>query len=215
MNAIGSNTPSLTQGKKKESVLKPSGQKKRKEAKRLRIDSSLIFSALPFQNFDTSRASDNSVRMSADFYNKIFSEEEPEGALIKIANFVYRAFRAEHLQNTQIEISTGLYNDIENSFNRRLSGNEVFLSRFETCQIGNISTLRLKVFPYGELNCLSSRRDPKTILVESLSNIVESHFKDVVLSLGQKLYLNHPVVGSLYVIVDKWGFEGYTNSFLQ
>jgi SpoVK/Ycf46/Vps4 family AAA+-type ATPase len=156
------------------------------------------------------RQSLNQVFLSPKIFDKLFRNRLMSNYYVQIANRVFRASKDQSLSNWKVLMPESAYHQVLDSVNSSDKGEETIVRPFEPKlhQIAEMKKMRFRVYQGGQLNKLKENGQKPSILEKSLDKLVRQQCGKQYLVLGQELFINHPVVGPLKVVVDRWDYEG-------
>jgi SpoVK/Ycf46/Vps4 family AAA+-type ATPase len=197
---------SSTQGqKRKESWENP-------DAKRQTVDPTSRVRVGVTYHYEHDRAKYNAVFMSQALFKKVFGENESEGSLLKVSNFVYRAYIDTTLSGKNIDVNHVCFSDLKPTLEKVQGGFSTWICPFNATveYPGIIKTMHLKVHSAGQLNSLSINFEKRLLLQSQLESLIRDEIGFNIFSLGQFLFLKHPIYGPLKVEVRHWELFGYS-----
>ena len=155
---------------------------------------------------DYKRSERNYVALAPNLYHSLFGENAVDGGYLKVENLIIRAYRDFQLSDSQMDVNLVCYNQIEESAHIVNDSVKIWVSQADLSEDSckPIAKMCLQVYPCGTLNILGDGSNANAVLCSSLEKIMNKNFNSEILKLDQELFINHPTVGPLKVVVKKW-----------
>ena len=154
-----------------------------------------------YYHSDYGRASANCAYLSTRLYNKLFGRQGENGQHVKIANLIFRALRDPMLANDNIvDVNFVAHGDIKG----HLFDSTIWVDPVDIQQqkLVRIKQANFVVSACGNLNGIPDAKN--TVLASTLETMVRDRFSQEALTLNQSLFIMHPTVGPLKVVLDSW-----------
>ena len=153
----------------------------------------------------------SSARVSPALFKELFSAQDTGLKYIKIANTVCQCFMDTSMQQPKtIDLDQLTYEEVNEELCKEGTTTSSWVTSFKPQRENTalLSKVKLKIFPWGELNGVGGRNEKKSILSSAIEAEIRFKMNGQVLRLGQKFFVNHSVLGPLSVIVENWGMDG-------
>jgi SpoVK/Ycf46/Vps4 family AAA+-type ATPase len=216
MSVLSLNNPkaaksAITESKKRGRAEESEKEQKRKATSDKMEECSRSLSTLTFHS-DYVRASRNLVYLAPDIFEKVFGKDAQNGSYLKVANLVFRAVRDVSLFPWQCDLSFITHEQISKDIISYRAENKLWLTRFIswTDELAKINTVHFRVSPFGHLNTLGTQKTQISVLKSSLEQLIRETFSHDVLTLRQSLFVLHPIVGPLKIVVQKWTHDDFS-----
>lgn len=157
----------------------------------------------------------SSARVSPALYKDLYPLHDTGPKYIKIANTVCQCFADSSMQQPRaVDLDQLTYDGIKEELYDDGSAISSWIQAYHPQSeiTARLSRVKLRVYPWGELNGVGGRNDKKSALSSAIRGEIHAKMRGQVLRLGQRFFVNHSVLGPLSVHVDKWGMEGIAKS---
>ncbi|CRX39431.1 AAA family ATPase [Estrella lausannensis] len=157
----------------------------------------------------------SSARVSPALFKELFSSQDTEVKYIKIANTVCQCFMDVCMQQPRtIDLDQLTFDEINEELYKEGTAASSWITPFKPDResAALLSKVKLKIFPWGELNGVGGKNEKKSILSSAIEAEIRFKMNAQVLRLGQKFFVNHSVLGPLSVVVENWDMDGVSKS---
>ncbi len=156
------------------------------------------------------RSAKNRVFLSPQLFSNLFQDQVKTNYFVSVANRVFRASKDPTLDNCKAMFSDIVYRQIVDALIDNKNGEETVIRPFDPTKhaVADIKRVRFTVLQGGVLNTMKKGDRKPAILEGSLEKLVRQQCGEQLLVKDQELFVLHPVVGPLKIVVEKWDYEG-------
>ena len=151
----------------------------------------------------------NAVYLSPTLFDKLLGEKSPNGLYLKVANLVCRAYRDASMSDIDLDVNFLTYDRIKDQLVSYDNGFRTWIGPFfpHGEKVATIEKGYFQVNSCGNLNSFGRSNEPKAILASTIENLIRSASRHEILTLKQSLFIKHPVLGPLKVVLNNWRQE--------